>query len=171
VLNPQWLGVMTGLFRYWSQGGTLAPFAAVPGKLLLAGDAGQAKAYRELLHDWFGDGVVKRDVPIGDGHLVDVLGDFPWRVLDEGGGIAPLAGEPVVAGLTAVRSRTVALDYLTGLQQGCHERDRLRAERDALVKARRTPPPMHRRAMRKLKRLARPVVRLVRSARDSRRPS
>src|SRR6266487_1073513 len=149
LLNPQWLGVVTGLFSYWAGGGSLVPYGVVPGKLLLATDLEQATVNRELIRRSFGDGMVKRDVPLGV-HTVDVIGEVPWIVVDEEGGSDLLPGNHTAVAAVTKRTRTVPIAYLTQLEQRA-------AERDALIKARQSRP--HRRVVRKLKRLARPAVR------------
>jgi hypothetical protein len=149
VLNESWLGVISGLFAYWAQGGSLIPFAIVPGKALLTGTTEAAHRYQQLLRKHFRDGIIKGDVPLGPhGHLVDVLGDFPWRVLDTEGGVGPLAGEATVSGARAAKSRVVAADYLDQLERSWAEREALlqaahaKAERkslrDAMIAAKRT---------------------------------
>jgi hypothetical protein len=92
-LNPRWLGVITGLFRYWSSSGALIPLAAVPGKLLLTTSLEQAKFYQDLLSTHFGKARIKRQVPLGN-HEIDVYGDYAWAVLDDSGRIGPVAPNP-----------------------------------------------------------------------------
>lgn len=50
ILNPHWTGVITGYVAYRDSGGTLCPFALIPGKLLLCRED-QAMHYRALLLD------------------------------------------------------------------------------------------------------------------------
>ncbi len=92
VFNIHWLGVCTGVFRYFHTGGTLVPFALVPNKLLLT-DAGSVAANRDRLREAFGAGLTKADVPMLDA-TIDVYGDLPWQVLDTDGGRAPLQRDP-----------------------------------------------------------------------------
>lgn len=99
-LNPHWLGVITGLFSYWSEGGSLVPMAGIPGKLLLAATADAALAYRELLGDHFAIARTKRAVPLGHGQL-DIFGAVHWIVQDELGGRAALAGAPLARRIAA----------------------------------------------------------------------
>lgn len=130
ILNESWLGVISGLFAYWADGGSLVPFAIAPGKALLAGTAEEANRYQQLLRKHFRDGITKGNVPFGpQGYLVDVLGDFPWRVADTDGGIGPLTGEAVVSGARAAKSRVVAADYLDHLERGAAELETLRRAR------------------------------------------
>jgi hypothetical protein len=124
VLNESWLGVISGLFAYWAEGGRLIPFAILPGKALLTGTTEEAHRYQQLLRKHFRDGITKGDVPFGpNGHLVDVLGDFPWRILDTDGGVGPLAGEATVSGARAAKSRVVAAEYLDELERSWAERE------------------------------------------------
>jgi hypothetical protein len=90
LLNPAWLGVITGLFDYWHAGGSLVPAVLVPNKLFLASSPDEAKACRELMEEHFSPAVKKRDVPLGR-HVVDVYGELPWTVVDVEGGAADLA--------------------------------------------------------------------------------
>jgi hypothetical protein len=92
-LNPRWLGVITGLFRYWSSSGALMPVAALPGKLLLTTSLDQTKTYQELLGTHFGRARIKRQVPLGN-HEIDVYGDYAWTVLDDMGRTGPVAANP-----------------------------------------------------------------------------
>jgi predicted O-methyltransferase YrrM len=88
VFNIHWLGVCTGVFRYFQSGGTLVPFALIPNKLLLT-DPGSVETNRERMRALFAAGLTKTDVPMLDG-VIDVYGDVPWEVVDDTGHRAPL---------------------------------------------------------------------------------
>ncbi len=90
VLNPSWLGVVTGLFRYWSEGGTLVPAVMVPGKLILGSSVEAAAMCRQWMDENFGLAVDKRSVQLGSGE-VDVYGERRWIVVDERGAAGRLA--------------------------------------------------------------------------------
>lgn len=49
VLNPHWLGVVTGVSDYFRLGGKLVPFAGSSNKIYLTTDSASADAYRENL--------------------------------------------------------------------------------------------------------------------------
>jgi len=120
-LNQHWLGVITGLFRYWELGGTLVPTAALPGKLLLTPSAEQATAYRELLGSHFGAAWTKRAVRLADQPL-DVFGEFPWIVLDDAGKTGLLAGAAAASkAASAPPTRAVPVEYLEHLERRVEE--------------------------------------------------
>jgi predicted O-methyltransferase YrrM len=93
VLNSGWLGVITGLFEYWATGGTLVPAVLVPNKLILGSSIEAAKSCRQLMDERFGPAIEKLNVPLG-AHEIDVYGEYPWMVADEGGTTGPLAKAP-----------------------------------------------------------------------------
>lgn len=93
VLNSGWLGVITGLFDYWSKGGALVPAVMVPNKLILGSSAEAASSCRQLMDEHFSRAIEKRRVPLGT-HEIDVYGEYPWLVLDEDGTTGPLAKAP-----------------------------------------------------------------------------
>ena len=88
VFNIHWLGVCTGVFRYFHSGGALVPFALIPNKLLLT-DPGSVEANRERMRGLFAAGLTKTDVPMLDG-VIDVYGDVPWQLVDDAGNHAAL---------------------------------------------------------------------------------
>lgn len=92
VFNIHWLGVCTGVFRYFHQGGTLVPFALIPNKLLLT-DPAHVEANRDRLSGLFAAGLTKTDVPMLDG-VIDVYGDVPWELVDDTGTRARLQRDP-----------------------------------------------------------------------------
>jgi hypothetical protein len=49
VLNPHWLGVITGIADYYHLGGKLVPFAGSPNKIYLTSDEESARAYKHNL--------------------------------------------------------------------------------------------------------------------------
>ena len=49
VLNPHWLGVVSGLADYVRTGGTLVPFAVSPNKVYLTTNIDYAQKYRDLM--------------------------------------------------------------------------------------------------------------------------
>ena len=115
-LNPSWLGVITGLFRYWAEGGTLVPAAVVPGKLLLATSAAEARALRDLLVEHFGRALMKRDVPLSHGH-VHVFGEYPWVVVDDRGNSGLLYGSAWRHKRPDETTRVVPASYLAQLER------------------------------------------------------
>lgn len=88
VFNIHWLGVCTGVFRYFHSGGTLVPFALIPNKLLLT-DPASVDANRDRMRKLFAAGLTKTDVPMLDG-VIDVYGDVPWELVDDAGNQASL---------------------------------------------------------------------------------
>jgi hypothetical protein len=116
LLNPAFLGVITGLFQYWAGGGTLVPVAVVPGKLLLVTNADEAIAQRAFLVEHFGAAVRKRQVPLGNAY-VDVFNQFPWVVVDERGNSGILAVPPLPDAIGAHPLTTaVPTAYLADLE-------------------------------------------------------
>jgi hypothetical protein len=91
VLNRHWLGVISGLFLYWQQGGTLVPAVLVPDRLVLTASVDQAELYRTLMAENFAGSLEKSVVPIGTG-TVDVYGQASWVVRDADGGEGLLPG-------------------------------------------------------------------------------
>ena len=77
VLNHAWPGVVTGLSRYLTEGGTLVPFAIIPNKLLLAGDQAAALRGRTFLRRHFPLAASKPDVEFLGG-VVDCYVDHPY---------------------------------------------------------------------------------------------
>jgi Methyltransferase domain len=146
LLNPHWLGVVTGLFRYWFDGGTLVPFAVVPGKLLLAPDVGEADTYRRLIAGHFDAARTKREVPLGDCQ-VDVYGEFPWVVPDDRGGTGLLVGSTAAPAKAASLTRVVPVGYV-------EELERRLARREPRLRLR-----IARKAWRRVRQLGRPLVR------------
>lgn len=121
VFNIHWLGVCTGVFRYFHSGGTLVPFALIPNKLLLT-DPASVEANRERLRELFAAGLTKTDVPMLDG-VIDVYGDVPWQLVDHDGHRAELQRDPDT--VDAVRAE------LTGAQlELAKVRTRLREVQD-----------------------------------------
>jgi len=94
VLNPHWLAVITALFQYWSDGGTLVPAVLVPNKLILATSPESAAIWRKLMRGAFGAGLTKADVALGQ-HQIDVYGNHTWVVADEMGGTGQVAQPPL----------------------------------------------------------------------------
>jgi Methyltransferase domain len=88
LLHPRYLGVITGVFQYLDGGGTLAPYALVPNKLLLT-DPGSVGSNKAMMRELFGAALAKADVPFHRS-TIDVYGDRPWTVLDTEGRRAPL---------------------------------------------------------------------------------
>lgn len=72
ILNPHWLGVLTGLRDYLGGGGSLRPFAMSSNKLYLAAEAA-APGYAAHLRDTMADLLGKRDVEFLDA-AIDVYG-------------------------------------------------------------------------------------------------
>jgi hypothetical protein len=91
VINRFWLGVATGMFRYWAEGGTLVPAVYMPNKLLLAPDADGATRLREWMLTNFRGGLEKRDVELGPGEI-DVYANRRWQILDVNGDTGLPAG-------------------------------------------------------------------------------
>lgn len=71
ILNVHWTGVITGLFEYWREGGTLCPAALIPNKLVLAPSEEDARLYKEFLRQVGGQAQTRRDVELGP-YLIDV---------------------------------------------------------------------------------------------------
>jgi hypothetical protein len=88
LLHQHYLGVITGVFQYLDGGGTLAPYALVPNKLLLT-DPGSVGSNKTMMRELFGAGLNKADVPFHRS-TIDVYGPRPWTVLDTEGRSAPL---------------------------------------------------------------------------------
>lgn len=116
LLNPRWLGVITGLFRYWAEGGTLVPAVVVPGKLLLTSTLDQAQAYRQLMSTHFRAAMEAPRVPLGD-HEVAVYGEVPWIVRDDAGGAGLLAGSARLTARAARATRPVPVGYVEDLER------------------------------------------------------
>jgi hypothetical protein len=57
ILNPDWTGVISGLVRYLSEGGTLVPCALIPNKLLLTTDPASCKTIDDFLFASYRDGL------------------------------------------------------------------------------------------------------------------
>jgi hypothetical protein len=77
ILNPDWLGVITGLSTYLSCGGKMVPFALSANKLYLSTDARWAKIYRNGLRTSFPLALAKRDVEFF-GFSVDNYNEHPY---------------------------------------------------------------------------------------------
>ena len=94
VLNPHWLGVISGLFEYWAGGGGLLAVVYVPNKLLLSTDADSVKRYQAMMWASFAAASTKRGVAFGPA-TIDVYGHHPWSVTDEQGTVSPPLETPV----------------------------------------------------------------------------
>lgn len=126
VLNPHWLGVVSGLFEYWAAGGSLVPAALVPNKLVLAPSAEGAAACRRLMLEHFAGGREKQDVPFGPGEI-DVYGHSTWVVVDVEGEEKLLPG-PAPRGPEAEPTVVAPAAYVRDLERRSR---RLRRELDA----------------------------------------
>jgi hypothetical protein len=73
VLNPHWLGVVSGLSDYIRTGGKLVPFAVSPNKVYLTTDRGHANGYRGLMSRAFPLSLEKIDIEFF-GNSVDYYG-------------------------------------------------------------------------------------------------
>ncbi|WBB98733.1 MULTISPECIES: class I SAM-dependent methyltransferase [unclassified Solwaraspora] len=153
VLNRHWLGVITGLFSYLGDGGSLVPAVLVPNKLILATSADQAKHCRAMFAEQFPNGLEKGDVPLA-GHQIDVYGDRPWLVRGEDGRSEPVTGHELMATISAARLaeleqqlRSARAELDTTHRQLATTRQQLRA----------AAQPLYQRAARRLPWLARPV--------------
>lgn len=77
ILNPDWTGVITGLVKYFSEGGKLVPFALSANKLYLATGKREAAAYASNLRASFPMALSKRSVEFF-GFTVDVFNEHPY---------------------------------------------------------------------------------------------
>lgn len=77
ILNPDWLGVVTGLANYLADGGTLIPFALSANKLYLATSAEYAHTYKYHLRASFPLALCKRNVEFF-GFSVDNYNEHPY---------------------------------------------------------------------------------------------
>ena len=77
VLNHAWPGVVTGLSRYLTEGGTLVPFAIIPNKLLLAADQAAAQRGKTFLRQHFPLAFSKSGLEFLGG-VVDCYVDHPY---------------------------------------------------------------------------------------------
>ncbi|MCA8013620.1 class I SAM-dependent methyltransferase [Burkholderia vietnamiensis] len=77
ILNPDWTGVITGLVKYFSEGGKLVPFALSANKLYLAAGRKEATAYASNLRASFPMALSKRSVEFF-GFTVDVFTEHPY---------------------------------------------------------------------------------------------
>ncbi|WP_407971473.1 class I SAM-dependent methyltransferase [Burkholderia pyrrocinia] len=77
ILNPDWTGVITGLVKYFSEGGTLVPFAMSANKLYLTTGQKDAAAYASNLRASFPMALSKRSVEFF-GFTVDVFNEHPY---------------------------------------------------------------------------------------------
>lgn len=73
VLNPHWLGVVSGLADYVRTGGTLVPFAVSPNKVYLTTNIDHAQKYRDLMTRAFPLSQEKVDIEFF-GNSVDYYG-------------------------------------------------------------------------------------------------
>lgn len=71
ILNPGWPGVISGLFKYLSNGGGLIPFATSSNKLYLTTDPESAKQYRAMLHTSFSAAILAVDMELA-GYQIDI---------------------------------------------------------------------------------------------------
>jgi hypothetical protein len=78
ILNPHWTGVISGLARYMTEGGTLRAMALVPNKLFLCA-SNDVVTYRTYMRNAFAKFCDKLDVEMIGG-LVDCFGDYPDRI-------------------------------------------------------------------------------------------
>jgi hypothetical protein len=127
LLNPHWLGVMSGLFNYWAAGGTLVPALLTPNKLILTTSDEHARTYRDLMRAHFREGTTKFNVPIGGGE-VDVYGDYPWIITDDHGGTGLLHGATTANIVGRPTTRAVPTKYLEELEKKLDELEKNRAE-------------------------------------------
>ncbi|MBR8059220.1 class I SAM-dependent methyltransferase [Burkholderia dolosa] len=77
ILNPDWTGVITGLVKYFSEGGALIPFALSANKLYLTTGRDEAAAYASNLRASFPMALSKRSVEFF-GFTVDVFNEHPY---------------------------------------------------------------------------------------------
>ncbi|HDR9022683.1 class I SAM-dependent methyltransferase [Burkholderia vietnamiensis] len=77
ILNPDWTGVITGLVKYFSEGGALIPFALSANKLYLTTGREAAVAYASNLRASFPMALSKRSVEFF-GFTVDVFTEHPY---------------------------------------------------------------------------------------------
>lgn len=118
VLNSHWTGVISGLFRYVYDGGTLIPFAMVPNKLLLCRRE-YLEHYRTFMRCRFSYAVEKNNVELA-GYDIDVFGPI-WQPMNgHTGGLAYLVSLVIAA--------TDLTDRIAGLEtQLMYERSRTEA--------------------------------------------
>jgi hypothetical protein len=127
LLNPHWLGVVTGLFDYWFSGGSLVPAVLVPNKLLLTTSEQEARRYRDLMRERFRAANTKCNVPIGD-HLVDVYGGHPWVVEDDEGRTGLLQPD-LLRDRTLPDTRVVPDAFLAALERRLKQAESALADR------------------------------------------
>lgn len=72
VLSSHWLGVVSGLFDYFSTGGKLIPFAVIPDKMLLSKGERLKQTWVDIIRREYGKFISKRDVKFLD-HSVDIV--------------------------------------------------------------------------------------------------
>lgn len=121
LLHVHYLGVITGVFQYLNSGGKLVPFALIPNKLLLT-DAESVESNKARLHELFGAGLSKADVPFHDS-AIDVYSDLLWTVVDTEGKAAPL----MRATPTAEQLKKQVADLKAQVQKLARQRRNLRA--------------------------------------------
>jgi hypothetical protein len=114
-LHPKWMGVITGLFAYWQQGGTLVPSFAVPNKLVLVASEGSALNYQKLMRSQFAVACIKRAVPLGS-WIIPLYDEFPFVVRDTDGGDGLLAIPRTAGPKRGGRTKLVPIDYLDRLE-------------------------------------------------------
>jgi methyltransferase family protein len=139
LLNPHWLGVVTGYARYAAPGGgRLVPFCLNENKLFLTTDGSWAARYRLHVEDRYRDAIGKRDVPLFGREIATFAGgsgarrffaDLPAELAvlagcvaeaSDGTGGEPVAGEGRIPAEPAA-SPTEAEREMAGLRTRLHE--------------------------------------------------
>lgn len=105
LLNPHWLGVVTGLFDYLREG-ALRPLAVVPNKLILCRQECRDR-YRRFLRHALADALQREAVEFANG-TVDVYGEVPPTDLRLGPPAAQ-APDPRLQEIAALRAELRAL--------------------------------------------------------------
>lgn len=121
VLNVHWTGVITGLFEYWRDGGTLKPVALIPNKLVLAASEDDAQLYKDYLRQVGVPAQTRKDVELGP-YFIDVYEPNQLMELTD-------SSELVRARVEYERQRTELVVELERRQAGI---DQLRGEVDGL---------------------------------------
>ncbi|WMY07506.1 class I SAM-dependent methyltransferase [Paraburkholderia phenoliruptrix] len=86
VLNPHWLGVVSGLADYLRTGGTLVPFAVSPNKVYLTSNIDHAEKYRGVMATAFPLSQEKVNIEFF-GSCVDYYGYHPYYEPNGGTGV------------------------------------------------------------------------------------